>query len=220
LRVAAALTPTLGFLALGDSYTIGEGVAAAECWPRQLTARLRAQGVALGEPRIIANTGWTCAELISAIARSEPACAAPTYALVTLLIGVNDQYRDHPEADYAARWQALLKRAIALCTRGAAGCLAISIPDWGSTPFATQDPRGPAAVSAAIDRYNAIAAQIARAHHVIFCDITQVSRQSAVARALVADGLHPDAAQYAAWVGQVLAPAAQRGLTGPGAANA
>ena len=99
------------FLALGDSYTIGEGVPEAGRWPVQLVARLRADGVAVGEPRIVATTGWTTDELSAAM---DQAHLHPGQGLVTLLIGVNNQYRGRPATEYSEQLLDLLKRDISI----------------------------------------------------------------------------------------------------------
>jgi len=121
------------FLALGDSYTIGESVAATERWPLQLAALLRKEGLALDEPQIVATTGWTTDELWAGIDRAAP---RGPFELVSLLIGVNDQYRRREASEYAAQFAVLLARAIAFAGGQADRVLVLSIPDWGVTPFA------------------------------------------------------------------------------------
>jgi lysophospholipase L1-like esterase len=196
-------------LALGDSYTIGEGVAPDAAWPGRLVEALRARGRAWAAPTVIATTGWTTTELADAMAKAQ---LDPPYDLVTLLVGVNDQYRDWPPDAYPPRHAALLDRAIALAGGAARRCIAVSIPDWGATPFAAGDPRGRGAIAAAIDDYNAMAAANAAARGVRFVDVTRLSRDPALMGALVADGLHPSAEQYQAWVDRAIAPAAVEAL--------
>lgn len=196
-------------LALGDSYTIGEGVPPEAAWPARLVEALRARGLASAPPTVVATTGWTTSELADAI---DAARLDPPYGLVTLLVGVNDQYRDWPPDAFPPRHAALLDRAIALAGGAARRCLVISIPDWGVTPFAAGDPRGRSAIAAAIDRYNAMAAANAAARGARVVDVTGLSRDAALSTALVADGLHPSAAQYQAWVDQAIAPAALAAL--------
>jgi lysophospholipase L1-like esterase len=192
----------LTYLALGDSYTIGEGVAPAERWPAQLAARLRGEGVPLGEPEILATTGWTTDELAAAM---DGAAFAPPYDLVSLLIGVNNQYRGRGAEAYRHEFHALLARAIALAGGRPSRLLVLSIPDWGVTAFAQSDRRGGARIGAELDDFNAIARDEARRAGAAWIDVTGFSRQHP--DWLVADGLHPDGRQYALWTGAALAAA-------------
>ncbi|MBD8900472.1 SGNH/GDSL hydrolase family protein [Rhodanobacter sp. DHG33] len=182
------------YLALGDSYTIGESVPAEGRWPAQLAAMLRTEGKALAEPGIVATTGWTTDELSAAM---DDTSFAPHYDLVSLLIGVNNQYRGRSVDDYCEEFRALLQRAIALTGARAGRVLVLSIPDWGVTPFARDSGRDTARIAAELDAYNAAAqAETLRlgAHWV---DITPISRRHP--GLLADDGLHPSAAQYALW---------------------
>jgi lysophospholipase L1-like esterase len=192
------------FLALGDSYTIGEGVAEDERWPAQLVRRLRALGEQIDDPVVIATTGWTTDELSAAM---DAATFVPPYALVTLLIGVNNQYRGRPLDNYREEFSALLERAIAFAG-AATRVVVVSIPDWGVTRFARTPERDAAKIRAEIDAYNKAARAIAQQRGVAFVDVTAVSREAGDADAmLVADGLHPSAAQYALWTDEVVAAA-------------
>ena len=191
-------------LALGDSYTIGEGVAEHERWPVQLVSRLRARGVAVAWPRIIARTGWTTDELAAAM---DEARFEPPYALVTLLVGVNNQYRGRGLDEYRARFHSLLTRAIELAGADPRRVIVVSIPDWGVTPFAHNEHRDPAQTTEQIDTFNAAARMDADAHGAHFVDITALSRDPRHRHLLVADGLHPSGAQYARWV-DAIAPVA------------
>ena len=183
-------------LALGDSYTIGEGVAEVDRWPVRLAAMLRARGLSVAAPRIIARTGWTTDELSAGIDAARP---ESNYDLVTLLIGVNNQYRGRSEEEYRAQFQALLGRAIAFAGGRAARVVVVSIPDWGVTPFAAGRDRP--AVARAIDRFNAVNREESSRAGVQYADITPVSRRAAGDASLSAeDGLHPSAAMYAAWL--------------------
>ena len=198
------------FLALGDSYTIGEGVAPDLRWPVQLAVSLRGDGIDIGDPQIIAITGWTTGELAAAV---DAATFAPPYALVTLLVGVNNQYRGCGLDEYRDQFRALLQRAIGLAGDDAARVIVVSIPDWGVTPFARNEGHDAVHIARAIDAFNAAAyaeASHAGAHWV---DVTGVSRAPGSQGELVADGLHPSAAQYARWVGAIL-PVAERVLRG------
>lgn len=187
-----------GFLALGDSYTIGEGVAVAERWPHQLVALWRGRGVDLAEPTYIAQTGWTTDELDAAIdAAEQKPTLQPPYALVSLLIGVNNQYRGRDLGTYETDYAGLLKRAVQFAGGRPDRVLAMSIPDWGVTAFAATDTRGPATIGAQIDVYNLSAKQLCARQGVVFVEITEISRQHP--DWLVADRLHPDGRQYLAW---------------------
>ena len=183
------------FLALGDSYTIGEAVPPAERWPVQLAARLRERGQAIADPQIIARTGWTTDELGAAIEAAGP---QGSYELVSLLIGVNNQYRGRSADEYRAQFQALLARAIGFAGGRPERVLVLAIPDWGVTPFA--EGRDRARIAAEIDTFNAInraEAELAGARYV---DTSAVSRGAAGDAALTAgDGLHPSGRLYAAW---------------------
>lgn len=188
------------YLALGDSYTIGESVDASERWPVQLATRLRERGIQVGEPDIIARTGWTSAELQSAIEREYD---GSRYDLVSLLIGVNDQYRGNPSEKYRERLRELLQFAISAAGGDASHVIMLSIPDWGVTPFASgQDG---ARIAAQIDEFNAIGREESEAVGVQFFDITPISRMADEHPELIAgDGLHPSGQMYAAWAEEVL----------------
>jgi lysophospholipase L1-like esterase len=195
------------FLALGDSYTIGESVLPAERWPLQLAALLRKEGFALDEPQIVATTGWTTDELWAGIDRAAP---RGPFELVSLLIGVNDQYRRREVSEYAAQFAVLLARASEFSGGQPGRVLVVSIPDWGVTPFARGRDR--AGIGRAIDQFNTLnrdAAQHAGTHYV---DVTPISRQAAVDGALIAgDGLHPSGKMYTEWARLAL-PAARAAL--------
>lgn len=211
IRMANAATPSVRaadarFLALGDSYTIGERVGDYERWPVQLAARLRDAGVKVTDPEIIATTGWTTDELKAGIAAREP---KGPYDLVTLLIGVNNQYRGRASAEYRSEFKGLLAQAIGFAGGEAARVVVVSIPDWGVTPFAAGKDH--AAVGAAIDVFNAIGREEATAAGAGFVDITPTSRERHDAWE-AGDGLHPSGAQYTAWTRLIL-PAAQRALS-------
>jgi lysophospholipase L1-like esterase len=200
------MTPSPRFLALGDSYTIGESVAVADRWPNQLARTLRAKGLAIADPEIIAKTGWTTDELSSAIDATKP---HGPYSLVTLLIGVNNQYRGRDAEQYQKEFAALLQRAIGFAGGDAKRVVVVSIPDWGVTPFAASRDR--AKIGVEIDHFNAIAAEETKRAGAKYADITPVSRKNPT---LVApDGLHPSAAMYAQWV-TIISPQAEAALRG------
>ncbi|MGN6151354.1 MAG: SGNH/GDSL hydrolase family protein, partial [Lysobacteraceae bacterium] len=199
------------YLALGDSYTIGEGVPADGRWPMQLAARLRDDGRTVDAPRIVATTGWTTDELSSALDAAEP--LGRDWDLVSLLIGVNDQYRGRPVADYAPAFAALLERAIGYAGGRADRVVVLAIPDWGVTPFAAAAGRDRAAIARELDAYNDTAARICAERGVAFVDIAPTSRARGAEPAMLADdGLHPSAALYAEWTRDAL-PAVRRLLT-------
>ncbi len=199
------------FLALGDSYTIGEGVPPAQRWPARLATRLRAQGHPVDGPRIIATTGWTTDELAAAL---DAASLDPPYALVSLAIGVNNQYRGRPLDEYGAQFRALLQRALALAGDRPRGVVVASIPDWGWTPLARREGRDSARVAREIDAFNATARAECEAVGTHWIDVTGISRAPELRGELAADGLHPSAAQYARWVEAIL-PAARAALQAP-----
>ncbi|GLQ89234.1 SGNH/GDSL hydrolase family protein [Dyella flagellata] len=184
----------LRYLALGDSYTIGEDVPAQARWPMQLVEKLRKQAVAIDDPQIIAVTGWTTDELSAGM---DQAVLAPEYDLVTLLIGVNNQYRGRTAEEYREQLRTLLLRAITLSGRRPARVLVVSIPDWGVTPFGYASGRNLRRIATELDGFNAIARDEAEHAGAHFVNITGISREHA--GLVAADGLHPSGAQYALW---------------------
>ncbi|WP_233840905.1 SGNH/GDSL hydrolase family protein [Dyella sp. 2HG41-7] len=184
----------LRYLALGDSYTIGEDVPAQARWPMQLVESLRRRGAAIDDPLIVAVTGWTTDELSAGM---DQAVLAAEYDLVTLLIGVNNQYRGRSDEDYREQFRALLLRAIALSGHRPHRVVVVSIPDWGVTPFGHASGRDLKQIAHELDHFNAIAREEASHAGAPFVNITGISREHA---GLVAsDGLHPSGAQYALW---------------------
>jgi lysophospholipase L1-like esterase len=197
----------LRYLALGDSYTIGEGVAEDSRWPVQLVRALRSEGVALDDPDIIATTGWTTDELATAIDAAQP---TDDYDLVSLLIGVNNQYRGRSVDEYRHEFSALLERAIAFAGDRSDRVLVLGIPDWGVTRFGHASGRDLAVITDELDAYNDAARDICALRGVAFVDITPVSRDRGAAPDMLAeDGLHPSAAMYARWT-QLALPVARR----------
>lgn len=203
---APTSTDAATFLALGDSYTIGEGVAPTERWPLQLAAGLQRAGLAMAAPRIIATTGWTTDELDAGIdAADADAPIGTRHALVSLLIGVNNQYRGLPVNDYRSQFDALLRRAAGFADGDANRVLVLAIPDWGVTPFAAAQARDAEQVATQIDRFNAAARAGTEAAGAHWIDIAPVSRlRGAEPQMLVEDGLHPSAAMYALWAALAL----------------
>ena len=194
-------TPTpVRFLALGDSYTIGERVPVSDRWPVQLAAALRARGVSMVEPVIVARTGWTTGELLSAIGEQE---LRGPFEIVSLLIGVNNQYRGGGLDEYRSEFGILLQHAIDFAGGAPDRVIVLSIPDWGVTPFAAS--RDPERISAEIDRFNEVNREEAERAGARYVNVTLVSRQAATDLELVAaDGLHPSDKMYAAWVSLAL----------------
>lgn len=189
----------LTYLALGDSYTIGESVPENERWPVQLVAALNSEGVPFQPPRIIARTGWTTGELIQAI---EDENVTERYSLVSLLIGVNNQYRGLPSEEFREEFTALLKTAIGFTGNGGR-VVVLTIPDWGVTPFAER--RDGEAIAEEIDLFNDIVKSVSSNFEVPCYDITAISREAADNISLVAeDGLHPSGKMYGLWVQSIL----------------
>ncbi|GAB3873470.1 SGNH/GDSL hydrolase family protein [Hymenobacter segetis] len=194
--------PGVSFLALGDSYTIGEGEAEAARWPVQLAALARQQGLAVQAPTIIARTGWTTAELQAAIADAHP---ASTYGLVSLLIGVNNQYRGQGVARYRPEFRELLHQAIGFAGGRAGRVVVLSIPDWGQSPFGQQQGGDVAAIGREIDQFNAVAQDECRQAGVAYVDITALTRAAAPDRSqFTRDGLHYSQTQMRQWAERVL----------------
>lgn len=196
------------WLALGDSYTIGEAVDPAARWSSVVASGLRARGLPVDAPRVIATTGWTTDELAGAMDAAEP---LGQWDLVSLFIGVNDQYRGRDaEADFRPAFRALLLRAIALAGGRPGRVFTLAIPDWGVTPFGLASGRDPAVIAAQLDAFNAVVAHASARHGVAMVDIAPLSRTRGGEPAMVAsDGLHPSAALHAGWAALAL-PVAER----------
>jgi len=183
------------YLALGDSYTIGESVSEAERWPNQLTDSLNRKGFKIGRPTIIATTGWRTDNLKNAMNIAQ---LKPEYDLVSLLIGVNNQYQGKSADQYAKEFEDLLKTAIHLAKGRKENVFVVSIPDYGYTPFGKPKQE---AITKAIDFFNEINARITYQYKVQYFNITEISRDGLTEPDLVAsDGLHPSGKMYAEWV--------------------
>lgn len=190
---------TIKFLALGDSYTIGESVAIQERWPVQLIHTLRKSGIDCADPQIIATTGWRTDDLKHAIENTKP---KPDYTLVSLLIGVNNYYQGKSAESYAPEFEDLLRTAITLAQGDKSRVFVVSIPDYGYTPFGKEKQQ---AISAGIDAFNAVNKSIADKFGVKYIYITDISRKGLTEPDLVAaDGLHPSGKMYSAWVARML----------------
>jgi lysophospholipase L1-like esterase len=194
---------TTTYLALGDSYTIGQSVPLNDSFPYQLVNVLNTQdGFHVDTADIIATTGWTTEQLISAISYRK----TPTnhYDIVTLLIGVNDQYEGNSQADYQTQFAQVLQTAInSARDSDKTRVFVLSIPDYGVTPFAMGKD---SVIGPQIDQFNAINKSISLRFGVNYVDITAISREAATDPSLIADdGLHPSEKMYAIWI-QLLAP--------------
>jgi lysophospholipase L1-like esterase len=189
----------ISYLALGDSYTIGQGVAENQRYPVQLKDSLNNNGISIEDLKIIARTGWTTDELWNAI---ENDSLTPPYSMVSLLIGVNNQYRGRDINNYRDEFVNLLNRAIELAGGTNNHVIVISIPDWGVTPFAQNRDRQK--IAEEIDAFNAVNREEAEKAGVIYVDVTPISRLAASQPELLAsDGLHPSGEMYKLWVKEI-----------------
>jgi lysophospholipase L1-like esterase len=184
-------------LAIGDSYTIGEGVERHDSWPARLTSMLRAEGFQLGEPRIVARTGWKTAEIRVALEGEEG-----EWAIASVLAGVNDQYDGVPARDYEREMRLLLDRAVERTGDDPQRIVVVSIPDWGVTPFGRERARE--RIADEIDAFNEVNRELASAAGMSYVDVTPASRLRQAADEVVGDGLHPSAAVYVRWAEMVL----------------
>ena len=188
------------YLALGDSYTIGESVAESERWCVQLAKLLSSKDTLVKSPDIIAKTGWTTGELTSAIKTSGN---SNTYDLVSLLIGVNNQYRGQSASTYRIEFSQLLKTSIAYAGNDPSQVFVLSIPDWGVTPYAEGRDRDQ--ISSKIDSFNAIAKDECLKRKVMFIDITPISRKGLQTPNYIAeDKLHFSGAMYRLWAEEAI----------------
>ncbi len=188
------------YLALGDSYTIGESVAEHERWPAVLAARLTERGTTVSEPKIIAVTGWRTDNLKNGINIAQ---LKPSYDLVSLLIGVNNQYQGKPVGEYEIEFEELLKTAVDLAGGNKDKVFVVSIPDYGYTPFGVKRQ---AEISRALDGFNAVNKRITENYGIAYFNITDISRKGLEDPELVAsDGLHPSGKQYGLWVERIMA---------------
>jgi lysophospholipase L1-like esterase len=194
--------PPPTYLALGDSYTIGESVDSSLRYPVQALRQIDPGS----HPDIIATTGWTTGNLLDALASVNP---DSTYQAVSLLIGVNNQYQGRSQAEYGEQFTTLLKAAIRLAGNRPGHVLVLSIPDYSVTPFARNANPAPVGLSpirtnsfiaAQIDSFNAINQRIAAAYKVNYLDVTAESRKALADPDLIAaDGLHFSGKEYAIW---------------------
>lgn len=183
------------YLALGDSYTIGEQVPYELNFPNQTVQLLRTAAVPVSDPVIIATTGWTTDELQAAIRERG---LQEQFSFVSLLIGVNNQYRGRSVDNYREEFTQLLDQAISFAGGNTSMVFVLSIPDWGVTPFAAE--KDALQIATEIDAYNETAARIAASRNVVFIEITDSTRLNGVhPEFLAADGLHPSEKEYAVW---------------------
>jgi lysophospholipase L1-like esterase len=183
------------FLALGDSYTIGESVPIYESFPYQTVQLLRNKGLSVLAAEIMAKTGWTTDELMVGIERTT---FEKSYDIVTLLIGVNNQYRGKDPSTYEQEFEKLLNKAIYFAGGNKQHVFVLSIPDWGATPFAASRDR--VKIGKEIDQFNAINRKITEKAGIAYVSITEGSREATSNALLVAkDGLHPSGLEYGRW---------------------
>lgn len=188
------------FLALGDSYTIGESVSAKERWPMQLADSLRERGFQVADPHLIAKTGWRTDQLINAI---QSVNLPDTFTLVSLLIGVNNQYQGRPINQYLVEFDSLLRMAIQKANNDTERVFVVSIPDYAYTPFGQN--QNPGKISAELALYNHINDSISNHYSVTRINITPISVKGLSEPSLVAgDGLHPSGEQYRLWVSEMM----------------
>ncbi len=187
----------INYLALGDSYTIGQGVNILERWPNQLIVGLEENNFEVERFQIIAQTGWTTGNLITAVNESE----IGEFDLVSLLIGVNNQFQNLDFSVFTNQFNQLLDTAIQIA-KGKDGVIVVSIPDYGVTPFGRTNAEQ---IGAELDEYNAHISDRCQAEGITFINITEISRELGDSPgALAADDLHPSGAQYQAWVEAIL----------------
>lgn len=191
--------PPYTYLALGDSYTIGESVTDADNFPSQTTVILQKEGLNFLPPRIIAKTGWTTDELEEGIARAGEIGLLPdSYDFVTLLIGVNNQYRGRTVSEYGTAFEGMLQKAIGFAGNRPARVIVISIPDWGITPFAAD--RNRQQIADEINAFNAVNRKLCLQYQAHYLPITDWTREAATDPSLLAqDGLHPSGKEYRRW---------------------
>lgn len=189
----------LKYLALGDSYTIGESVEAPMRWPVQLVEKLREEGIEIEEPRIIARTGWTTGELLEAMKMQ---INNEKYDLISVSIGVNNQYRGLSLEDYENDLHKIFEMVLQNSKNGAAGVFALSIPDYGVTPFGAENEEK---IGKELDEFNRIFKEVAAEYGIEFYDITPISRGAKEDASLIADDdLHPSGKMYSLWVDLIL----------------
>lgn len=195
------------YLALGDSYTIGESLPKEDNFPNQTAQLLAEAGYLIEPPIIIAKTSWTSEELQWGIGNRR---VQSRYDVVSLLIGVNNQYRGGDQKEYAKQFEELVQQAIGFAGKNPTRVFVLSIPDWGATPYAEGKDRG--SIAKEIDSFNIINRRLSKKWKVNYIDITAGTREAVADLSLVAaDGLHPSAKEYKRWA-EKLAAAIQKQL--------
>ena len=187
------------YLALGDSYTIGESVDQAFTFPFQLVAKLKNEaGIEIVKTKVIAKTGWTTADLIKGIRSAKPKAE---YDLVTLLIGVNNQYRGYDVEIYKNELQSLINQSIGFAKGKASNVVVVSIPDYGCTPFGKEMAEK---IDTELKQYNLISKELAFKNGLHWVDIYEASKKACSNPELIAaDNLHPSESMYALWVNDI-----------------
>ncbi len=198
--------PNFSYLALGDSYTIGESVLETDRWPVQLVEQLRVRGYKMAAPKIIAKTGWTTEDLLREI--ENELNIQRDFDLVSILIGVNNQYQGKRISEYEEDLRTIFNKAVNHSKTLEKGVFAVSIPDYGYTPFGSANQEE---ISAEIDRFNEVFKRIADEFNVPFYNITPISREAGNNPDLIAsDGLHPSELMYKRWVDQFINQVAEK----------
>ncbi len=191
-------TDELTYLALGDSYTIGESVHSTLRWPVQLSDSLRERGIPLNHPRIIARTGWTTKDLLAAM---DKRLKEEKFDLVSVLIGVNNQYQGLSIEEYEKELREIFRRAITRSKTGADRVFAVSIPDYGVTPFGAERAEE---IGKEIEEFNAVFKRVSEEFGVDFYNITPISKRAKNDKDLTAtDELHPSGKMYSLWVKEI-----------------
>lgn len=197
--VSIGQNDSIAFLALGDSYTAATSESQANGWPEQLVQILKKKGILINSPEILAKAGWTSADLLTNIEAQQ---LAPSYGLVSLLIGVNNQYKGKDINIFKKEFPQLLETSIALAQNNPKNVFVLSIPDWSATPFARL--RDKKKIVKELGNYNAIIEEEAKKRNVLFIEITQSSRNAAVNPSLIAsDSLHPSKKMYKIWAKKI-----------------
>jgi len=191
---------SLTFLALGDSYTVGTSEIYQNSWPVQLKKKLQNKKILLKKPQIIAGAGWTTEKLLEQLELKK---LSPSFNLVSLQIGVNNQYRNQKMSRFQNEFSLLLEKSVALANNDTSRVFVLSIPDWGITPFARLKDN--VKISKEIKAYNAIIKKKSEERGVLYIDVTKSSREALYDNSLIAkDSLHPSRKMYKSWVRKIV----------------